>query len=180
VIPSAYADGLAGVHRGFRDLAELGLIDRPPRLLAAEPFGPLADALATGRDVAGPVPARPSVAFSTASPVGTFQGLWALRDSGGGAVAVPDDEEILHAQAEAGRAGMYVEAASATGFVALARYREVGEVEPDACVVVLNTSTGLKDVAVTAARQRDVSVIDADVRQVDQALQPIGTSEVDR
>jgi threonine synthase len=174
VLPAAYADGLAGLHRGFLDLVALGVVDAAPRLLAAEPLGPLAAALASGLDVAGPVPFRPSVAFSTASPVGTYQGLWALRESDGAAVAVLDDDEILDMQAELGQLGLYVEASSATSFVALAAQRGEAGLDRDSCVVVLNTSTGLKDVAVTAARQPDVPVIDADPRQFDEALGGVG------
>jgi hypothetical protein len=40
------------------------------------------------------VPGRSSVAFSIAETVATNQGLRALRDNGGGAVVVGEDEEI--------------------------------------------------------------------------------------
>lgn len=176
VVPTAYADGLAGIERGFEDLLALGLIERLPRMLAAEPFGPHAAALASGADLAGPVAARPSVAFSTATPVGTYQGLAALRRSGGTAVAVPDDEEIMAAQAEAGRTeGLYLEAASATCFPALARLAAQGAIRPGHMVVAIGTSTGLKDVGATAARLAEVPVIEPTLDALDAALEQVAT-----
>jgi len=171
VVPTAYADGLAGIGRGFADLRALGVIGQVPRLVAAEPFGPYADALARGVDTAGPVPAGPSVAFSIASPVGTYQGLAALRASGGEAVAVPDDAEILATQALAGRTeGLYLEAASAVALAAVRRLAEGGRIRADETVVVIGTSTGLKDVGATAAGLPPVPVIEPELAALDAAL----------
>jgi threonine synthase len=174
VVPTAYADGLSGIWRGFTDLAALGVLDRLPRMVAAEPFGPHARALAGEAEVAGPVPVRPSVAFSTATPVGTYQGLAALRGSGGTAVAVPDDDEILDAQALAGRtAGLYVEAASATCFPAVRRLAAEGAIAPGETTVVIATASGLKDVDTTAARLADVPVIAPTLDALDGALRAV-------
>ncbi|GAA0801800.1 threonine synthase [Spirilliplanes yamanashiensis] len=171
VVPVAYGDGLAGIARGFADLAALGVIERAPRLLAAEPFGPLAEALATGAATAGPVPVRPSVSFSTASPFGTQQSLAALRAAGGAAVATPDDEEIMATQLQLAReSGVYLEASSVTAVVALAAARAAGTVRPDDTVVVVGTSTGLKDVGATAARLPEVPLIVPTIGALDDAL----------
>jgi threonine synthase len=168
VVPVAYGDGLAGIGRGFADLAALGLIER---LIAAEPFGPLAAALAAGADTAGPVPVRPSVAFSTASPFGTQQSLAALRASGGAAIATPDDEEIMAAQLQLAReAGLYLEAAGVTAAVALCRARPAGLVSAGDRVVIIGSSTGLKDVGATAARLPEVPTIEPSAGALDEAL----------
>jgi threonine synthase len=167
----AYGDGLAGIGRGFADLAALGVIDRVPRLIAAEPFGPLAAALSAGAATAGPVSVRPSVAFSTASAFGTQQSLAALRASDGTAVATPDDEEIIANQLRLAReAGVYLEASSVTAVVALGKARAAGVVGEADTVVIIGTSTGLKDVAATAARLPEVPMIVPSVGALDDAL----------
>lgn len=173
VVPAAYGDGLAGIARGFADLVTLGLVGRVPRMLAAEPFGPLRAALDAGTDTAGPVEAAPSVAFSIASSFGTYQGLAALRATGGGAVAVPSDEVVLDAQARLGRQGLYLEASSAITLPALVVWRGEGRVGPDDTVVLVGTSTGLKDVGTTAARLPAVPVIDPSVEALDAALDAV-------
>ena len=81
VVPSAYSDGLYGIWKGWSELAQLGLVKQAPRMIAAEPFGPLANALE--RNLAAPETVEatgPSVAFSIASRYGTYQCLTALRD----------------------------------------------------------------------------------------------------
>jgi threonine synthase len=171
IVPVAYGDGLAGIGRGFTELAALGVIDRVPRLIAAEPFGPLAAALAAGTSTAGPVDVRPSVAFSTASPFGTQQSLAALRASNGAAIATPDDEEIIATQLQLAReAGVYLEASSVTAVVALARARAAGVVGGADTVVLIGTSTGLKDVGATAARLPEVPMIEPSIEALDDAL----------
>ncbi|MEV4753139.1 pyridoxal-phosphate dependent enzyme [Streptosporangium sp. NPDC049248] len=171
VVPVAYADGLAGIRRGFADLVEAGLADRMPVLVAAEPFGPHGTALAAGTDTAGPVPITPSVAFSIASPYGTFQGLAALRATGGRAVSVPDDARILGAQGRLGReAGLYLEASSVTALVAVEDLAGSGALPADATVVVVGTSTGLKDVGATAAALPPVPVVEPTPAALDRGL----------
>ena len=175
VVPTAYADGLTGIARGFDDLVVLGLADRVPRLLAAEPFGPLRSALDEGAERAGPVPASSSVSFSIASPFGTYQGLVSLRRSGGGAVAVPDDETVMAAQRRLGGHGLYLEASSAITLPALEQWRRAGLVGGDDTVVLVGTSTGLKDVDATASRLPEVPLIEARPEALDAVLDRIDT-----
>lgn len=171
VVPVAYADGLAGITRGFADLFGLGLIHQAPMMVAAEPFGPHADALRSGAEIAGPVPVAPSVSFSIASPFGTYQGLVALRSTGGRAIAVPDDDVVLDAQGRLGReAGVYAEASSVTALLALEQVAATGDLPPDSTVVLIGTSTGLKDVGATASRLPAVPLIEATPADLDAAL----------
>jgi threonine synthase len=171
VVPTAYADGLSGITRGFGDLHRLGVIGTPPRMVAAEPFGPYGASLAGGGDVAGPVPVRPSVAFSIATPVGTYQGLDALRRTGGTAVTADDDDEIMRMQALlAGTEGLYLEASSVLPLLAVQRMRSSGALRGDETVVVIGTSTGLKDVGATAARLPEPPVAEPTLADLDRAL----------
>lgn len=171
VVPTAYGDGLAGIHRGFADLVAVGVIPRGPRMVAAEPFGPYAAALEAGGDVSGRVPTGPSVAFSTATPVATYQGMAALRDSGGAAVAVPHDAAILGAQRQAARTcGLYMEAAAALCLPVVARLVADRRILPDERVVIVGTSTGLKDVGATARTLKQTPVIEPTLPALDAAL----------
>jgi threonine synthase len=177
VVPAAYADGLAGIHRGFDDLRTLGVVPDLPRLVAAETFGPYGRALAEGGDTTGLVPARDSVAFSIATPVGTYQGIDALRASKGDAMAVPDDEEIMAMQLSlAGSEGLYLEASGVVPLVAVRRLAEQGRIGPDEVVVTIGTSTGLKDVAATAARLPAPAVARPTLAALDEALEATETA----
>src|SRR5919108_310869 len=120
VVPSAYSDGLYGIWKGWTELQALGLVKHAPRMIAAEPFGPLAAALQRGLAAPQPVDApAPSVAFSIASRYGTWQGLAALRESGGAGVRLTD-EGVLEAQRALAREdGLYVEPSSSAALTAV-------------------------------------------------------------
>jgi threonine synthase len=151
-VPVAYADGLAGIERGYRDLLNCGSIGRSPRMLAVEPLGAHAEALRHGKQIAGPVQRRATVAFSTGSPWATYQGLDALRRSRGAAEGDISDADILAAQARVAEcAGIYMETASAASMVALERLATRGALGQDDDVLIVNTSSGLKTVAETQA-----------------------------
>jgi threonine synthase len=150
VVPSAYSDGLSGIWKGWTELQTLGLVKHVPRMIAAEPFGPLAHALERGLQAPEPVPApASSVAFSIASPYGTWQGLAALRESGGGGVRLTD-EGVLEAQrALAREEGLFVEPSSAAALTAVMQLAGRGALDAEQTVVIVLTSSGLKDPAST-------------------------------
>lgn len=179
VVPTAYADGLAGIARGFDDLHRLGATAAVPRVVAAEPFGPYSAALRDGSDVAGPVPARSSVAFSIAGPVGTYQGIDALRRTAGRAVAIDDDGLIMGMQAALARTeGLYLEASSVLPLLAVQQLADWGWIRRGDRVVVIGTSTGLKDVGATAARLPEPPIAEPTLAALDEALAryDVGTS----
>lgn len=171
VVPVAYGDGLAGIHRGFADLQALGAVESVPRMIAVEPLGPYAAGLASGGDAPVRVEGRPSVAFSIASPLATYQGLAALRASGGRAVVVGDDARILDAQRLlASHEGLYLEASAAIALPALEVLRGAGGIGPAETVVIVGTSSGLKDVDATAAVLPEVPVIPPQLDALDRAI----------
>jgi threonine synthase len=167
VVPSAYSDGLYGVWKGWAELRELGLVKSAPRMIAAEPFGPLAHALERGLAAPEMVAApSPSVAFSIASRYGTWQGLAALKDSGGAGVRATD-EGIFEAQrALAREEGLYVEPSSATAITAVMQLVNRRAIDPDSTIVVVLTSGGLKDPGASRTWLPIVPAADADFDRV--------------
>jgi threonine synthase len=167
VVPSAYSDGLYGIWKGWRELQALGLVKHAPRMIAAEPFGPLAHALE--HDLAAPemVDApSPSVAFSIASRYGTWQGLAALRDSGGAGVRLTD-EGIFEAQrALAREEGLYVEPSSAGALTAVMQLAGRKALDPEQTIVVVLTSGGLKDAGATRTWLPPVPAADGNFERV--------------
>jgi len=145
VVPSAYSDGLAGIGKGMTELHTLGLIQTRPRLVAAEPFGPLAHALEQGLDAPEPVEGGDSVAFSIASRYGTYQGLAALRASQGIGVRLTDEGLFEAQRALAREEGLFVEPSSAAALTAVLHLHARRAIDPDEVVVVVLTSGGLKD-----------------------------------
>jgi threonine synthase len=96
------------------------------------------------------------VAFSIASPYGTYQGLTALRESDG--VGVPiTDEGIFEAQrALASEEGIYAEPSALVGLTAVMQQARAGKLHADQRIVVVLTSGGLKDYGASRAWLPDV------------------------
>ena len=170
VVPTAYGDGLAGICRGFDDLRELGEIETVPRMVAAEALGPYSASLASESETPVSVSARPSVAFSIASPVATYQGIRAIRDTGGTSVVVNEDAKILAGQSQLASAGLYVEASAAIFLPAVAELAAGGEIHRDDIVVCIATSSGLKDVDATAGTLPAVPSIAPDLDDLALAI----------
>jgi threonine synthase len=170
VVPSSYSDGVAGIWKGFVDLLEIGHIPRTPRMVAAEPFGPLAHALEQKLEAPELVPGGSSVAFSIASRYGTYQGLAALRASNGAAVRITDEGVFEAQRALAGEEGLFVEPSSAASLTAVMHLRAQHAIEPEALVVIVLTSAGLKDPGASRAWLPPVPAAGHDLDSVLTAL----------
>jgi threonine synthase len=152
VVPVAYGDALAGIARGFVELHAAGLAPKVPRLIAAEAYPTLSRALAEGTEAPIRVPASGSRAYSVATPQSTWQALRAVRSSRGTAVVV-SDEEALAAQRELReREGLLVELSAAMPLAAVRHLVRSGDLSRSDTVVLLLTSSGLKDLEVTDTR----------------------------
>lgn len=149
IVPTAYGDGLYGTWKGFKELKSMAVIDRLPKMVAAERFGPLAQTLAQGLDQVVEVPASSSVAFSIASGISTYQALKALKESQGLAITASDEEILAMQRLLAGSEGIYGEAASVTALSVAEKLRTQGQAGDEDVVVAVLTSSGLKDVGAT-------------------------------
>ena len=132
--------GPLGVHRGFQELFEMGLIDRIPALavIQAEGCSPMVQAFKAGRDVADPVTPETRIAIlSTGDPGKAYTLLWRkIQDAGGTMESVSDLEAWTAMQTLARTEGMAVEPATAVAFAGLEKLAKRGEIKPDDLVVV--------------------------------------------
>lgn len=147
VVAVGTGETLVGVARGFRDLEALGVTDRVPRCYAVQPEGcaPVVDAHESGTDVT-PVEYPDTICgeLEVSAPAGGAMALDAVESTGGGAVAVTDEDALESAVTLTQRLGTEVGAtggAAAAGAWALA---ERGDVGPDDTVLVVNADAGVK------------------------------------
>ena len=143
---------IGGVHKGLRDLLALGWIDRMPRLYGVQAAGSnyLAEAWERGEDVLTKPPiAADTVAdsISAALPRDRLKAMAAVRETGGAFVTVSDEELLAAIPALARGSGVFAEPAGAAAWAGLVRAADRGLVGPADRVVVINTGSGLKDVA---------------------------------
>ena len=149
VYPTGGGVGLIGIHKVFRELQELGWLDRPfPRMVAVQSSGcaPIVRAWKAGRRESEFWTGARTVAFGITVPkaLGDFLVLDALYDTGGCAVET-SDEEILRAQRLLARSeGTFVCPEGAATLAAARKLAESGWIRKGERVVLLNTGSGLK------------------------------------
>ena len=142
---------IAGVAKGFSDLMKAGLIDRMPKLIAAQSESSDAISRAIRNDDFSPVSATTRAdSISVDLPANGRMAADYVKKSGGWAVTV-SDERILDSQLELTReSGVLAEPAAATAFAALEADRDhlVSVLGENASVVVILTGSGFKDMKV--------------------------------
>lgn len=167
VLPVCYGDALIGMWRGFNDMHAMGWIDRVPRMMAAEIYGSLRAALRDGGDALADMPlTHDTVAKSTTATRSTFQALYVLRESGGGATVVSNEGIMQWQQTLAREEGLYVEPASAGAIAAVAQLKASGDIKATDRVVALLTASGLKDPDATASVQEELLTVSGDAATV--------------
>jgi threonine synthase len=138
---------ISGIHKGFKDLVELGWLGQMPRLFGvqAQESAAVANAFAAGTEQIVPVHATTLAdSISVDLPRDGVRAVRAARQTGGAYVCVPDSE-ILAAIADLGRVGVFAEPAGATAYAGLRRAVAAGLITSRDPVLVLNTGSGLKD-----------------------------------
>lgn len=139
---------ISGIHKGFKDLHVIGLIDEVPRIFGIQSTGSaaIANAYAEGTEQIEAVEADTLAdSISVNLPSDGLRALRAATQTGGAYIAV-SDEAILDAITALGSVGIFSEPAAATAYAGLVQAVQDGLIAPDDPVVVLNTGSGLKDV----------------------------------
>ena len=140
---------IGGVWKGFKDLYKTGLIDRLPRLISVQASGccPINTAAAAGTMEWIPQEENTLAdSIAVGVPRNPVKALRAIRESGGIAVNVSDEEILAAMRLLGANAGVFAEPAGAAGTAGLVKAVEAGLIEKDASVVSIVTGNGLKDV----------------------------------
>ncbi len=141
---------IGGVYTGFKDLYELGLIDRIPRILGVQSTGcsPFVDADKTETRVLVPTEENTLAdSISVGVPRNPKKAQRAVYASNGAWISV-SDEDILSAMRLLGRTeGVFGEPAGVTATAGVKAARERNLIKAGETVAVMNTGSGLKDAA---------------------------------
>jgi threonine synthase len=145
VCPVGNAGNISAIWKGFKEFKAAGLIDKLPRMYGAQAEHAAPIVAALGEDAPETCylsdPETVASAIRIGAPVNWRKAVAAIRESGGSA-GVVSDEEILAAQGDLARLeGRFVEPASAAPVAYLRRYG-ISEAETVVCVA---TGHGLKD-----------------------------------
>ena len=167
------------IWKGFKELEEMGKIDRKPRLIGVQAIGcaPIARAFKLGVD--NPIEIEKAeteaVAIKVSSPLYGQSALSILKASSGLAVSVTDEDMLAAEKEIAKMEGIFAEPASAATVACLKHLVEGGEIDKGDSVVSLITSSGLKtdDILRTLSKHRKSAGIGFSLATKEQILRTI-------
>jgi threonine synthase len=149
IYPTGGGTGLIGMWKAFAEMEQMGWIgSQRPRMVTVQASGcaPIVTAFAEGKRFADEFANASTVASGLRVPraIGDFLIIDALRESGGTAVAV-SDEELLAAVREIGALeGVFCAPEGAACLPALRKLLADGTVKVDEQIVLFNTGAGVK------------------------------------
>ncbi len=139
---------ISGLHKGFKDLVQLGWLDNAPRLfgIQAEGSAAVANAYFNHSEVINPVSANTIAdSISVDFPRDGVRAVRAAHQTGGEYLTV-SDTEILKSIKELGRYGIFAEPAGAASYAGLKKAVHAKIIKSDDPVLILVTGNGLKDI----------------------------------
>ena len=138
---------ISGIHKGFKDLHELGWLPVMPRLFGIQSEGSaaIANAFFAGTETITPVSATTIAdSISVDLPRDGVRAVRAATQTGGAYLTVKDDD-IIKSIAVLGKVGIFAEPAGAASYAGLVKALQQGLIGKNEPVVVINTGSGLKD-----------------------------------
>jgi threonine synthase len=149
IYPTGGGTGLIGMWKAFDEMQQLGWIDeKRPRMVSvqAEGCAPIVRAFTAGQRFAEEFPNAATVASGIRVPkaIGDFLILDALKESGGAAIAVSDEELLDGARQLARTEGIFAAPEGGACVPALRKLLDKGLVKNSDKVVLFNTGAGVK------------------------------------
>jgi threonine synthase len=155
VVPIASGSQLTKIHKGFKELHTVGLLDDEPHVrisgAQAEGCSPVATAFAEGTDHIRPQkPKTIAKSLAIGNPADGPYALDIVRATGGAIGSVTDDEIVEGIRLLARTEGIFAETAGGVTIATLAKLAASGVVRRDERVVAYVTGHGLKTIEAVA------------------------------
>ncbi len=147
-VPVGDGNIISGMWKGFFDFNKLGIIEKLPQMVAVQ--AEKSDSVK--RAVEGDGEIRPvsgktlADSISVSLPRDGSAAVQAIKESGGFAVSVTDEEILSAIPMVARGANIFAEPAAAAAYAGLKKAVSSGQVKDGESVVVLITGNGLKDI----------------------------------
>ncbi len=164
---------ISGIHKGFKDLYEIGQIKVMPRIFGCQSTGSAAiyNAYKSGKEEIIPVQATTMAdSISVNLPSDGLRALRAATQTEGAYIAV-EDQKILEAISDLGAVGIFAEPAGATALAGLKAALHEGLVSAEDPILVMNTGSGLKDVKAARQAAGEAPVIKPSLEELKGLLQ---------
>ena len=175
VVPMASGSLLTKVNKAYKEFAALGLIDVGKHSVhGAQATGcsPIAEAMKKGSDLVKPVAKPQTLAKSLAigTPADGYYAIHTMRDTGGSAEDVTDEEIIEGIRLLAECEGIFAETAGGVTVACARKLVESGKIAPDESTVLCITGHGLKTAEAVAGQCGSPHLIKPSLREFDALI----------
>ncbi|MGA9061289.1 MAG: threonine synthase [Terracidiphilus sp.] len=176
IVPGGNLGNSSALGKGFRELKELGLVARLPRISVIQAAGanPLVRSLKESHGAAlEPVEAHTrATAIRIGNPASWRKAARVIQESGGWCLDVTE-AEIAIAKAEIGAEGLGCEPASAVTLAGLKKLRAQGSIRSGETVVLVLTGHALKDADYTIYFHRGTLLTDEEKKGSEAAIEAL-------
>ena len=176
-IPVGNGGNSAAYWKGFSEYEALGMTAGLPvvRGIQASGAAPVANMFKSGSSVLKPIkkPETVATAIRIGNPVNWKKTVRAIKESGGTASTVTDDEILEAQKALAKYEGVFAEPAGAAALAGAIKDLESGMLDASSQVVCVSTGHGLKDPDVAVSQSSKPRVIDPSVDSLRKLLEGV-------
>lgn len=151
IYPAGGGTGLIGLWKAFAEMEELGLLpkgSKRPRMVTVQSTGcaPIVKAFHDGNEHAPLWEGAKTIADGLRVPVavGDFLMIRAMKESGGTALAIRDEDMMEYSNMIARTSGIFPAPEGGACLAAQVELLKQGWIKPDETVVLFNTGTGIK------------------------------------
>ena len=177
VVPVAGGTILPKIHKAYRELIELGLVeDNQPRLYGAQAAGcnPVVKAIEEGSQLFHPQkPHTLAKSIAIGNPADGYYVIKTVRDTGGWGASASDDEIVDAIKLLARCEGIFTEPAGGTTLACATKLIESGRIPRDEPICVCITGNGLKTVEAMHGRFDETPTIAAKLSEFDTLVDQI-------
>lgn len=178
VVPCASGSLLTKIAKSVKEFTKLGLVkEHPVKIFGAQATGcsPITAALKDGSSVVRPVkPDTIAKSLAIGNPADGYYAIQAIKETGGYAEDVSDQEIIDAMKLLARTEGIFAETAGGVTLASAIKLVKSGKIDPDGRTVLCITGNGLKTKEAVTGHMGEVHYIDPKLASFEKVLDKIG------
>lgn len=175
VIPMASGSLLTKIYKAYNEFTRLGIVDHSPfRVYGAQASGcaPISHAMKRGTDIVSPVRKPDTIVKSLAigTPADGYYAINAMKDTGGQAEDVNDDEVVEGIRLLAETEGIFAETAGGVTTACARKLIAHGIIPRDEPIVICITGHGLKTQEAIIGKCGEPRIISPSLREFEEKI----------
>lgn len=170
VVPMASGSLLTKIHKAYKEFIQTGILEEAPFSIHGAQAGgcsPISEAMKKGTDIVKPVPKPETIVKSLAigTPADGYYAIRSMKETGGHAEDVTDEEVIAGIRMLAEYAGIFAETAGGVTVASAKKLIETGKIPRNESIVLCITGHGLKTGEAVQGRCGEARVIKPSLRE---------------